>query len=492
MAEMDIYSEMAERTDGNIYVGVVGPVRTGKSTFIRRFMDLMVLPEMEESWHKERLVDELPQSGGGRTIMTTQISFVPSEAVEVNLSENARCHVRMVDCVGYMVEGAYGDTEDGQPRMVRTPWHEDEVPFSIAAETGTRKVIGDHSTIGLVVTTDGTITDIPRSGYVAAEERAVNELKALGKPFIVLLNSRVPDSDAAGELQADLSAKYGVPVLSMDALHMSREDVQAVMKTVLYEFPIRQMDFEMPTWVKSLPWGHWLVDFVVELVKEAGAAIAKVKDYERMVEAFDEADNIETLKVQSIHPGSGIVEMEIIPQASLYYRLLSEESGLEITDEASLMGIIYDLAHGKREYDRLSNAINSVRETGYGHVRPGITDIHLDEPELMRHGGRCGVRFRATASSLHLIRVDLATEVTPIIGSERQTEDFLNRLKADYERDPNSLWKTDFFGQTLYDMVGEGLSHKTANMPLNAQTRMRNALTKMVNEGKNNLICIIF
>lgn len=492
MAEMDIYSEMAERTDGNIYVGVVGPVRTGKSTFVRRFMDLMVLPEMEESWHKERLVDELPQSGAGRTIMTTQISFVPSEAVEVNLSDNARCSVRMVDCVGYMVEGAYGDTEDGQPRMVRTPWHEDEVPFSVAAETGTRKVITDHSTIGLVVTTDGTVTEIPRSGYVAAEERAVGELKALGKPFIVVLNSRAPEGDAARELRANLSAKYGVPVVSVDAQHMDKEDVQSVMKTVLYEFPIRQMDFTMPTWVTSLPWGHWLLDFIVELVKEAGAAIAKVKDYGNMVEAFDSAENIETLKVQGIHPGSGVVEMEIVPESSLYYRLLSEESGLEINDEASLMGIIYDLAHGKREFDRLSNAIHAVRETGYGHVKPTLSDIRLDEPELIRQAGRCGVRFRASASSLHMIRVDLSTEATPIIGSERQTEDFLNRIKADYARDPNALWKLDFFGESLYDMIGEGLSHKSANMPINAQARMRNALTKMVNDGKNNLICIIF
>lgn len=492
MAEMDIYSEMAERTDGNIYVGVVGPVRTGKSTFVRRFMDLMVLPEMEESWHKERLVDELPQSGAGRTIMTTQISFVPSEAVEVNLSDNARCNVRMVDCVGYMVEGAYGDTEDGQPRMVRTPWHEEEVPFAVAAETGTRKVITDHSTIGLVVTTDGTVTEIPRSGYVAAEERAVGELKALGKPFIIVLNSRAPEGEAARELRANLSSKYGVPVISVDAQHMDREDVQSVMKTVLYEFPIRQMDFTMPTWVTSLPWGHWLLDFIVELVKEAGAAIAKVKDYGNMVEAFDSAENIDALKVQSIHPGSGVVELEIVPESSLYYRLLSEESGLQINDEASLMGIIYDLAHGKREYDRLANAINAVRETGYGHVKPTLSDIHLDEPELIRQSGRCGVRFRASASSLHMIRVDLSTEATPIIGSERQTEDFLNRIKADYAQDPSALWKLDFFGESLYDMIGEGLSHKTANMPINAQARMRNALTKMVNDGKNNLICIIF
>lgn len=492
MADMDIYKEMAERTDGNIYVGVVGPVRTGKSTFIRRFMDLMVLPELEESWHKERLIDELPQSGGGRTIMTTQISFVPSEAVEVNLSENARCSVRMVDCVGYMVDGAYGDTENGTPRMVHTPWQDDEVTFAMAAEMGTRKVIEDHSTIGLVVTTDGTITDLPRASYVHAEERAVGELKALGKPFIVLLNSRAPMSEQARDLSSALSGKYGVPVIAMDALRMSREDVQNVMKTVLYEFPLRQVDFGMPTWVRSLPWGHWLLDFVVNLVKETALSVTKVKDYEQLVQAFNSAENIDELRITQIHAGSGVVEASIVPDESLFYRLLSEESGMEIDGEASLMSIIYDLAHAKREYDRMADAINDVRDKGYGHVRPGLGDIRLDPPEMIKQGGRYGVRFKATAPSWHIIRVDLSTEVAPTIGSEKQAEDFLHRLNDEYQKDPATLWRTDFFGTTLYDMIGEGLENKTGSLPGNAQTRMRSALNRMVNDGKNNLICILF
>lgn len=492
MADMDIYREMAERTDGNIYVGVVGPVRTGKSTFIRRFMDLMVLPELEESWHKERLIDELPQSGGGRTIMTTQISFVPSEAVEVNLSDNARCSVRMVDCVGYMVDGAYGDTENGQPRMVRTPWQDSEVTFAQAAEMGTRKVIEDHSTIGLVVTTDGTITDLPRSSYVHAEERAVGELKAMGKPFIVLLNSRAPMSEQAQELSGQLSSRYNVPVIAMDALRMSREDVQGIVKTVLYEFPIRQVDFALPTWVQSLPWGHWLLGFVVDLVKESAKAVAKVKDYEVLVNAFTNAENISELKITKIHAGSGIVEASIIPEDSLFYMLLSEESGLEINDEASLMSIIYDLAHAKREYDKMADALEGVEAKGYGYVRPGVKDIRLDPPELIRQSGRYGVRFKATAPSWHMIRVDLSTEVAPTIGSEKQAEDFLHRITAEYETDPQLLWKTDFFGTTLYDMICEGLEHKSGSLPATAQLRMRGALNRMVNDGKNNLICILF
>lgn len=492
MADMDIYKEMAERTDGNIYVGVVGPVRTGKSTFIRRFMDLMVLPELEESWNKERLIDELPQSGGGRTIMTTQISFVPSEAVEVNLSDNARCSVRMVDCVGYMVDGAYGDTENGAPRMVHTPWQEEEVTFAMAAEMGTRKVIEDHSTIGLVVTTDGTITDLPRASYVHAEERAVGELKALGKPFVVLLNSRAPMSEQAQDLGGALSQRYGVPVIAMDALRMSREDVQNVMKTVLFEFPVRQVDFEMPTWVRSLPWGHWLLDFIVDVVKEAAVQVTKVKDYERLVEAFSAAENIDGLEITQIHAGSGVVEASIVPDDSLFYRLLSEESGLEINDEASLMSIIYDLAHAKREFDRMADAIYDVRDKGYGHVRPGVADIKLDPPELIRQGGRYGVKFKATAPSWHIIRVDLSTEVAPTIGSEKQAEDFVHRLNDQFRQDPNTLWNTDFFGTTLYDMIGEGLASKNGSLPAVAQTRMRHALNKMVNDGKNNLICILF
>jgi stage IV sporulation protein A len=424
--------------------------------------------------------------------MTTQISFVPSEAVEVNLSDNARCSVRMVDCVGYMVEGAYGDTENGQPRLVRTPWSDAEMSFAQAAEMGTRKVIDDHSTIGLVVTTDGTITDLPRMAYVPAEERVVGELKALGKPFAVLLNSRAPLSDQAQDLSGQLSMKYGVPVLAMDALRMGREDVQDIVKTVLYEFPIRQVDFAMPTWVTSLPWGHWLLSFVVDLVKETGKAIFKVKDYEALVSAFEGAQNIQSLAITGIDAGSGVVQAEIVPEDSLYYRLLSEESGMDIRDEASLMSIIYDLAHAKREYDKMAEALASVEETGYGHVRPGVKDIKLDRPEVIRQGGRYGVKFKATAPSWHMIRVDLSTEVSQTIGFEKQAEDFLSKLTSEYERDPALLWKTDFFGTTLYDMICEGLEHKTGNLPLLAQMRMRSALSRMVNDGKNNLICILF
>lgn len=492
MADMDIYTQMAQRTDGNIYVGVVGPVRTGKSTFIRRFMDLMVLPEMADSWQKERLVDELPQSGGGRTIMTTQISFVPSDAVEIDLAENARCSVRMVDCVGYMVEGAYGDSEDGQPRMVRTPWQQEEVSFVQAAEQGTRKVITDHSTIGLVVTTDGTITDIPRANYLPAEERAVDELKALGKPFILLLNSRAPEAPHTREMANNLSTKYAVPVVPVDALNMDRLNVQEIMRTVLYEFPIRQVNFNLPTWVRSLPWGHWLLTFLIELLKEIANNVGKVKDYQVLAARFAGAENIDELRILNIDAGNGVVEADIVPQQSLYYKLLSEESGLQIDDEASLMSIIYDLAHAKREYDHMAEALEAVRAEGYGHVRPGLNDIELEEPEMFRQGGSWGVRFRATAPSWHILRVDVGTEVTQIVGNEKQTEDFLRHLRNDYETDKEALWNTSFFGQTLYSMVGEGMEGKSGQMPPAAQARLRNVLNRMVNDGKNNLICIVF
>ena len=491
MEQYDVYQQIAERTDGDIHIGVVGPVRTGKSTLIRRFMDLLVLPGLDASWHKERINDELPLSAAGRTIMTTQVQFVPGEAVEVHLSNVAQCKVRLVDCVGYMVDGAKGMLEDGQPRMVRTPWFDEEVPFEVAAETGTRKVIQDHSTIGLVVTTDGSITEIPRSHYVPAEIRVVNELKSLGKPFVVILNSMHPQEEATQTLRKELAREYDVPVLALDVLNMQESEVTNVIEQVLFEFPVREMRIQAPVWIRSLPRDHWLWLLLLYLMKKGGRSLHCLRDYQSVVEEFAQDERIGGLTIGSIHPGNGVIEAEVMIPPALYYQILSEECGCEVQDEAQLMSMMREMVVAKKEYDHIAGALQQVRQTGYGLVTPSIEDMMLDEPQIVKQGSRSGVKLKASAPSWHIMRVDIQTEVSPVLGTEKQSEELVRYLLSEFENNPTSIWKTEIFGKSLHDLVREGISQKLMRMPDDAQDKIRTALQRVINDGGGGMLCIL-
>ena len=486
-----LYRDIARRTQGDIYIGVVGPVRTGKSTFIKRFMELMVLPHIEDENQRQRAFDELPVSGAGRTVMTTQPKFVPNEAALIHLRDQASFRVRLVDCVGYLVTGALGTQENETARMVRTPWFDHDIPFEQAAEIGTRRVIDEHSTLGLVVTTDGTITDLPRSAYVAAEERAVRELKALGQPFVILLNSAQPDSDAALSLQKALSEKYETPVRLMSVEKMTEEDVRGVLESMLFEFPLTEVWVETPDWVGALPEGHWLKKALREQVAQAGEHMRRVRDYGAVTEAFAQSEFFKAPSPSEIRLSEGAVSFRAQPADGLFYRVLSEESGQKVEDEEHLMTLMTELAGAKREYDRVASALESVKTTGYGLVAPTMEELTLAEPELTRQGGHYGVKLRASAPSLHMIRVDIATEVNPIIGSEKESEEMVKYLLSQFEADPQKLWSTEIFGKSLHDLVLEGLAGKLMRMPEDAQNKTRETLSRIINEGSGGMICIL-
>jgi stage IV sporulation protein A len=473
MEKFDLYRDIAERTDGDIYMGVVGPVRTGKSTLIKKIMDLLVLPNMNNEFEKERSRDEMPQSGAGRTIMTTQPKFVPNEAVQVALQDNANLNIRMVDCVGYLVKGAMGHMEGEAPRMVRTPWFDYDIPFEEAAEIGTRKVIADHSTIGLVVTTDGSITDIPRSNYVEAEERVVRELKELEKPFVMILNSRNPDAEETVKLKSALEEKYDVPVLSLDVLNLTDDDIHNILSNVLFEFPVTEIKLEVPKWVLSLDDDHWLIQYVMNSAKAASADALRIRDVDGFGKAFEESEHMERPKIENINLGSGNAQIKMEAKPGLFYKILGEECGYKIEGDYQLVGLMKELAFAKREYDRVAGALKDVRETGYGLVPPTMEELTLEEPEIIKQGGRFGVRLRANAPSLHMIRADIETEISPIVGSEKQSEELVKYLLDEFESDPSKLWASNIFGKSLHELVKEGLSNKLMRMPEDAQIKIQ-------------------
>jgi len=421
MEQYSIYNDIAQRTQGDIYIGVVGPVRTGKSTFIKRFMDLLVLPNIENEHIRTRAVDELPQSGSGRTIMTTEPKFIPNEAVRINVDENASFNVRMIDCVGYCVNGAQGHTEDGQPRMVTTPWFEDDIPFDKAAEIGTEKVIREHSTIGLVITTDGSICDIPRYEYVAAEERVVAELKEINKPFIILLNSAVPESDSAQNLKKELEKKYNVPVFLFSCADMRIDDINAIMRNVLFEFPLKELAINLPGWIDALPQDHYLKKSIYETVRHAINGVNKLNHIHAISPMLEENEYLACARIEEISLGKGTALITTEAVEGLFYNVLGETTGLDINNDEELVSMLCSLSQAKKEYDKISSALAQVRQTGYGIVSPGIEELSLREPEIIRQGGRYGVRLRASAPSIHLIRADIETEVNPIVGSEKQS-----------------------------------------------------------------------
>ena len=491
MGEFNIYKDIAERTQGDIYIGIVGPVRTGKSTFIKRFMDLLVLPNIDNPYIRERAKDELPQSGAGRTISTTEPKFVPNEAVEIELKDNARFRVRLVDCVGYMVKGALGHMEDEMPRMVSTPWFENKIPFEEAAELGTRKVITDHSTIGLLVTTDGSITEIPRQNYIQAEERVVKELKELDKPFVIILNSTRPRSEETRNLAEALEAKYQVPVCVMDCMNMSMDDVHYVLERILFEFPVTEIHIDLPRWIDGLDLEHWLKQDIIKAVRESTGEVKRLKDTEEIPEAFSIYEFVEEAELDDISLGEGIARIKVKTWAGLFYRVIGEITGYSLEGEHQLLGLVEELSKAKKHYDRVASALKDVWDSGYGVVSPKLDELILEEPEIFKQGSRFGVRLKASAPSIHMIRADIQTEVSPLVGTEKQSEELLNYLISEFENNPSKLWESNIFGKSLYDLVREQLQNKLLKMPEDAQSKLQLTLQRIVNEGSGGFICII-
>jgi stage IV sporulation protein A len=489
--KVDIFKDIAERTGGDIYLGVVGAVRTGKSTFIKRFMETVVLPNIVLEADRVRAIDELPQSAAGRTIMTTEPKFVPNNAVQLKVAEGLEVNVRLVDCVGYTVEGAKGFEDEGGPRMITTPWFEEPIPFQEAAEIGTRKVIQEHSTLGVVVTTDGTISEIPRSAYIDAEERVVNELKEVGKPFVLIVNSARPKSDEAQTLRNDLAAKYDIPVMAVSAATMGEEEVMGVLREVLYEFPVHEVNVNLPSWVMVLSEGHWLRSSYENSVRETVKDIRRLRDVERVVAQFMEYDFVARAGLSGMNMGQGVAEIDLYAPDELYDKILMEVVGTEIRGKDHLLQLMQEFSHAKREYDRFAEALEMVKTTGYGIAAPSLAEMVLDEPELIRQGSRFGVRLKATAPSIHMIRVDVESEFAPIIGTEKQSEELVRYLMQDFEKDPIKIWESDIFGRSLHSIVREGIQGKIAMMPDNARYKLQETLGRIINEGSGGLIAII-
>lgn len=487
-----LYRDIAERTQGDMYIGVVGPVRTGKSTFITHFMEQMVLPFMAPGPRRDRLTDELPQSGSGRTIMTTQPKFLPGEgAAEVTLEPRMPVRVRMVDSAGYLIPGALGTQEGEAARMVSTPWADQDMPFAEAAALGTKKVIEDHATIGVVVTTDGTIADLPRSNYVSAEEQVIRQLKELGKPFVVVLNSARPESEDAKALRGSLESKYDVPVNLLNVKELRAEDAQSLLSSLLLEFPIREVRLSLPAWISALEEEHWLPQHALEQARALGKQLHKMRDKSTVAAAFADSPYLQPPQETQVALGEGAVRFQAAAQEGLFSQVLSEQCGETITGDAQLLSLMKELVGAKREYDRVAGALKAVQQTGYGLVTPAMEEIRLQQPELMRQGNRYGVRLRATAPTLHLIRSDIETEITPVLGSQEQSQDFVATLAQEYEQAPDKLWETNFFGKSLKELVQEGLQGKLHQMPPDAQEKVQAALTRILNEGDGGLICIL-
>ena len=490
MEKFEIYEDIKNRTNGDIYIGVVGPVSVGKSTFITQFMQKLVLPNITEKNAKERTIDELPQSADGKTIMTTQPHFVPNEAVKIKVA-NAEMKVRMIDCVGYLAQGVMGHIEDNKPRLVKTPWSDEELPFEEAAELGTSKVIKEHSTIGLVVTTDGSVTDLPRSSYIEAEERVVQEMKACGKPFVIILNCKNPNNNECKKLATALWTKYDVPIIPLNALELKDDDVDKIVESILMEFPVKSIKIQMPAWMRALDFNSEIISEVASEMKKVSQNMLKLSDANKNQIAFSESNCFDPITVSTIDAGDGVIKFNVIPKDGLFYRVLSEECGYEIKDDFELVNYIKELAIAKVEYDKIKGALEEVRQSGYGIVEPRKEDLELGEPEIIKQGNRFGVKIKASAPSLHIMRVDVETEVTPLVGTEDQSQDLAKNLVDQFENDPQSIWDTNILGKSLFNLVGDNINSKIVMMPIEAQRKMRKTLSRIVNEGKGGVLCIL-
>ena len=502
MTGSEIYRDIATRTGGNIYIGVVGPVRSGKSTFIKKFMETSVIPNIRDEHDRARARDELPQSAGGRTVMTTEPKFIPDEAVQIAVGDCGRVNVRMIDCVGYLIPDAIGNTENGTPRMVHTPWSEEPLPFETAAETGTRRVITEHSTIGILVTSDGSFGDIPRESYVESEERVARELNGIGKPFAVILNSAKPESPEAEALALSLEEKYGAPVALVSCLELNADDISEILRMVLMEFPLRELTVHMPPWMSALDGDHWLRCAVSEAALEAARSIRKVGQAESGYAAAlsscfadagkeENAGAVPAAHVDSIDLGSGCASVSLTLPEAVYYRIIGELTGIRVTDERELLAAMRSLSEAKRAYDKYAGAIRELDEHGYGIVMPDVDSLKLEEPEIVRQGGGYGVRLRASAPSVHMIRATIETEINPIVGTEQQSEELVKNMLREFEEDPKQIWESNLFGRSLYELVNDGLHAKLAHMPDDARRKLGETLSRVINEGSGGLICII-
>ncbi|MCI5526569.1 MAG: stage IV sporulation protein A [Oscillospiraceae bacterium] len=491
MENRSIYQDIAMRTGGDIYLGLVGPVRTGKSTFIKKFMETLVIPNIDSDYRRERAVDELPQSSAGKTIMTTEPKFIPEEAVEVFLDDQASFRVRLIDCVGYVVPSALGYVENDGPRMVVTPWFEEEVPFNMAAEIGTRKVIQEHSTIGLVVTTDGSISDIPREEYEQAEERVISELKEIEKPFVVLLNATQPGSAKVQDLARQLSEKYAVPVMPVNCLELTQNDIRDIMSAVLYQFPVKEICVDFPRWILSLEKDHWLRQELVSSILDHAQEIVRIRDVESAMSKTTEQEHVESASVTEIDLGRGRVKLLMQVPGNLLYEIISERTGLDIDSEAGLMPCMIELAQMKRDYEKIKGALDQVEAVGYGIVMPTLEELRLEEPEIVKQGNRYGVRLKASAPSIHMMKADITTEISPIVGSEKQSEELVMYLLQEFEDSPEKIWESNIFGKSLHSLVNEGLHNKLYRMPQEARLKLQETIERIINEGCTGLICII-
>lgn len=490
MENMNIYENIGRRTGGDIYMGVVGPVRAGKSTFIKRFMDLMVIPNVKDTYERQRILDELPQSGSGRTITTTEPKFIPAEAVKIDIT-GLSLRVRMVDCVGYMIPGALGHVEDGEDRMVVTPWEEEQMPFAQAAELGTEKVIKDHSIIGIVITTDGTIGTMDREDYRDAEEKVIRQLFDIRKPFIVVMNSTDPEGAKARSQAAELSEKFGVPVVRMDCARASEEALNDLMSRLLGRFPVKEVAFDVPGYVEGLDNDHWLKAELMENIKYWAHSFETIDDIKAAAEALADGEMVKHADIRNMDMGTGEVSLKLEMAEELYYRVVTELMGEDVENDYQFFSLLKEFAEAKKSYDKLKNAIAQVEECGYGIVEPKISEMMLDEPEVFKQGNKYGVKIKAKAPTLHIIKTDISTEVSPVVGSEKQSEDLVASLKEEMAGSPNSIWDTNIFGKTLSEMVAEQMENKIAAVPDNIRGKMQKSLQKISDEGKEYFICIV-
>ena len=487
----NIYEDIAKRTQGDIYIGVVGPVRTGKSTFIRKFMENLVLPNIENEFKRERTQDEIPQSGSGKTIMTVEPKFVPADGVEIKIKDTVSLKVRMVDCVGYIVDGALGHEEEGKQRLVSTPWSQEAMTFEKAAEIGTKKVIRDHSTLGIVVLTDGSVTGIDRKNYLSAEERVINELKSLNKPFAVVLNTLDPYSESTELLRSELEEKYDVPIVPLNVLAMDEEDIENVMETVLYDFPLNEIRINLPKWVEGLERNHWIKNNIIFTLKQSIAEIGKLRDVDSIVKGFSELEFLEDTEVENVELGEGVISIDLTAKQDLFYNVLEEKSGFKIDGDHQLLNLVTKLSRVKNEYDKIESALYDAKTKGYGVVAPSLDELSLEEPEIIKQGKQYGIKLRANAPSLHIIKADISTEVSPIVGNQTQGEEMIKYLLDTFEENPSELWASNMFGKSLNDLVKEQLQSKLYTMPEEIRVKIQKTLQKIINEGTMNILTIL-